>query len=110
MRRLSQVALRAVMCTLAAFLVGAFSAPAHADDVTTIQFSSVGGITDAPLYSADEYGLFAKAGLKVERQRMSSAPNLMTVVATGQVDVAGISMTPGLARNSPARPNSRMLL
>ena len=62
----------------------------------TVKFASVGGITDAPLYLAEEYGLFAKGNLKVERQAMTSAPTLMTSIATGQLDVAGISITPGL--------------
>jgi NitT/TauT family transport system substrate-binding protein len=86
----------AILPAALALCVGAVAAPANAEELTVIQFSSVGGITDAPLYLAEEYGLFAKAGLKVERQRMNSAPNLMTAVATGQIDAAGISITPGL--------------
>lgn len=62
----------------------------------TIRFASVGGATDAPFYIGEALGLFEKAGFKVERQRMSSAPNLITALATGQVEVAGISITPGL--------------
>lgn len=86
----------AVLAASFALCVGAFAAPANAQELTVIQFSSVGGITDAPLYLAEEYGLFAAVGLKVERQRMNSAPSLMTAVATGQIDAAGISITPGL--------------
>jgi NitT/TauT family transport system substrate-binding protein len=93
---LRQISQRALLPAAFALFFGAFAAPANAEDLTVIQFSSVGGITDAPLYLAEEYGLFTKAGLKVERQRMTSAPNLMTAVATGQVDAAGISITPGL--------------
>lgn len=62
----------------------------------TIRFASVGGATDAPLYLGEALGLFEKAGFKLDRQRMSSAPNLITALATGQVEVAGISITPGL--------------
>ncbi len=75
--------------------VGRISAVAQPAPVI-VKFASVGGITDAPLYLAEEYGLFAKANLKVERQAMTSAPTLMTSIATGQLDVAGISITPGL--------------
>lgn len=62
----------------------------------TVRFASVGGATDAPLYLAEALGFFQEANLKVERQRMSSAPNLITALATGQIEVAGISITPGL--------------
>jgi NitT/TauT family transport system substrate-binding protein len=79
-----------------ALSLGIITTLALAQTPTVIKFASVGGITDAPLYLAEEYGLFAKAGLKIEMQRMTSAPNLMTAVATGQLDAAGISITPGL--------------
>lgn len=69
---------------------------ASADDLKVVRFGSVGGMTDAPVFLADDAGMFAKADLKVERVRMTSAPNLLTATATGQLDVAGISITPGL--------------
>lgn len=90
------------VCTIgfvaAALSLGSFAGlkAASAADLKVVKFGSVGGMTDAPIYLADEAGLFAKAGLKVDRQRMTSAPNLMTATATGQLDVAGISITPGL--------------
>ncbi len=77
-------------------LVSATATMIHAETPTIVRFASVGGITDAPLYFAEEYGFFEKAGLKIEMQRMNSAPNLLTALATGQLDVAGISITPGL--------------
>jgi NitT/TauT family transport system substrate-binding protein len=84
-----------LLLTIFEILIGAIT-PVSAQAPTVVRFASVGGITDAPLYFAEEYGFFAKAGLKVEMQRMNSAPNLMTALATGQLDVAGISITPGL--------------
>jgi NitT/TauT family transport system substrate-binding protein len=92
---------------LFALAIGACAAPALAQ--TTVKFASVGGITDAPLYLAEEYGLFAKAGLKVEMQRMTSAPNLMTAVATSQLDAAGISTTPGLYASVAQNLNMRIV-
>jgi NitT/TauT family transport system substrate-binding protein len=62
----------------------------------TVRFASVGGATDAPLFLADELGLFKEANIKLDYQRMSSAPNLITALATGQIEVAGISITPGM--------------
>jgi NitT/TauT family transport system substrate-binding protein len=63
---------------------------------THVKFASVGGITDAPLYIADEYGFFKDAGLQVEMQRMDNAPALTAAIVTNQIDAAGISLTPGL--------------
>jgi NitT/TauT family transport system substrate-binding protein len=78
-------------------LVTGVTAPSPAPaQPAEIRFASVGGITDAPLYLAEELGLFAKAGISVKRQRMNNAPTLLTAIATDQLDVAGISVTPGL--------------
>lgn len=68
--------------------------PANAQEV--VKFASVGGMTDAGLYLAEELGFFKSANLKVEMQRIPNAPGLTTAVATNQIDVAGISVTPGL--------------
>ena len=64
--------------------------------VTTVRFASVGGLTDAGLYLAEELGFFAQARLAVTLKRMASAPDLITALATDQLEVAGISITPGL--------------
>lgn len=61
-----------------------------------IKFASVGGITDAGLYLAEEFGYFREAGLAVDMRRMDSAPSLLAAIATDRLDVAGISVTPGL--------------
>jgi NitT/TauT family transport system substrate-binding protein len=61
-----------------------------------VRFGSVGGLTDAGLYLADDQGYFAAAGIGVRMLRMPNAPSLLTALATGQLDVAGISVTPGL--------------
>ena len=84
------------VAVLSALGFAALAGAAAAADLKVVKFASVGGITDAPIYLADDAGLFAKVGLKVERSSMTSAPTLMTATATGQLDVAGISITPGL--------------
>jgi NitT/TauT family transport system substrate-binding protein len=63
---------------------------------SVVRFGSVGGLTDAGLYLADDKGYFTAAGLGVQMLRMPNAPSLLTALATGQLDVAGISVTPGL--------------
>jgi NitT/TauT family transport system substrate-binding protein len=63
---------------------------------TVVRFGSVGGLTDAGLYIAEEMGFFKEAGLTVQMKRMANAPTLVTALATDQLDVAGIAITPGL--------------
>lgn len=63
---------------------------------STVRFASVGGISDAGLYLAHDSGAFRQAGVTVEMGRMDGAPSLLAAVATNQIDVAGISITPGL--------------
>lgn len=63
---------------------------------TTVKFGSVGGLSDAGLYLADELGYFAKAGIAVQMEQINSAPTLVQSLAADQIDVAGISITPGL--------------
>jgi len=80
-----------------ALAVIAFACAAGAiAQTTTVRFGSVGGATDAGLYLAEELGFFKEAGLSVEMQRIPNAPGLTTAIATNQLDVAGISVTPGL--------------
>jgi NitT/TauT family transport system substrate-binding protein len=81
---------RAVTLVLAVFIAATAAA-----QPTTVRFGSVGGATDAGVYIADELGFFKEAGLAIEMQRMSNAPALTAAIATNQLDVAGISITPG---------------
>ena len=64
--------------------------------VATIQFGSVGGLTDAGIYLAEELGYFTVAGIAVTSQIVPGAPPLVAALAANQLDVAGISVTPGL--------------
>ncbi|MDB5651975.1 MAG: NMT1/THI5-like protein [Hyphomicrobiales bacterium] len=78
-------------------IIAAIGFPLHqATAQSQVRFGSVGGLTDAGLYLADELGFFAEAGIVLEMKRMASAPTLLTSIATNQLDVAGISTTPGM--------------
>lgn len=63
---------------------------------TQVVFASVGGLTDAGLYLAEDMGFFREAGLKVQMKRIANAPAILTTVATNQVDVGGVSITPAM--------------
>jgi NitT/TauT family transport system substrate-binding protein len=76
---------------------------------TTVRFGSVGGLSDAGIYLADELGYFAAAGIAVEMQQINSAPTLVQSIAASQIDVAGISVTPGLFASVALKINLRIV-
>jgi NitT/TauT family transport system substrate-binding protein len=62
-------------------------------DVKLAIFGTVG---DAPFYVAIERGYFRAEGLNVETVQSDSAPRIIPFLASGQVDVAGLSQSPAL--------------
>ena len=91
-----KLGLRYGVIAVAALVLWLAPAQAQPSSVTTIRFGSVGGATDAGLYLADEFGYFKAAGIALTMARMPNAPTLVTSLATDQLDVAGISLTPGI--------------
>ena len=61
---------------LAAGLAAPFVLAHPARAAAAVRFGSVGGLTDAGLYLADDQGYFAAAGLAVKMLRMPNAPAL----------------------------------
>ena len=72
------------------------AAPPVRSEEVTVRFASAGGSSDGGIHLAEEFGFFKEAGLRVIMQRMPNPPTLMTALATDQLDVAGILITPGL--------------
>src|SRR5271155_3674327 len=62
----------------------------------TVRYASVGGTTDAGLYIGEDYGLFKDAGIAFNYRRLESASALLAAAATDQLDIVGVSLTPGL--------------
>ena len=84
---------RALLGTGAALLC----APAvRAAELTPVNFASVNALSDAGVFLADDLGYFAKQGISCQYNTIGNAPTLITGVITGQVDVAGVAITPGL--------------
>ncbi len=73
-----------------------FAAGAEEAKLSTIKYGSVGAISDAGIYLANELGYFRNAGVAIEFKRMANGPALITAIATNQLDAAGIAITPGL--------------
>jgi NitT/TauT family transport system substrate-binding protein len=61
-----------------------------------VRFGSLGGLTDAGVYLADELGFFKEEGIDLKTMRMANAPALVAALATDQLDVSGLALTPGL--------------
>ncbi len=69
---------------------------AQTQEMTRVSVGSVGGLTDAGIILADQLGFFRAQGIDVERKRIASGPALLSAIANNQLQVAGISVTPGL--------------
>lgn len=63
---------------------------------TTVRFASVGGMTDAGIYLAQDRGYFAKQGIDLKYNKLANAGDLTTALASGALEVGGISLSPGL--------------
>lgn len=69
---------------------------ASAAELTPVRFGTQVATSNAGLYIADEFGYFKQEGIDFKLVVMTDPPTLITSLATGQLDAAGISTTPGL--------------
>ncbi|GAA5144933.1 ABC transporter substrate-binding protein [Microbacterium pseudoresistens] len=65
------------------------------DELTLVRIGSQQVAADAGLFLADERGYFADAGIEVKFERLADASAITNALATGQLEVAGATMTPG---------------
>ncbi|MFI5265872.1 MAG: ABC transporter substrate-binding protein [Chloroflexota bacterium] len=61
-----------------------------------LKIATVGSISDAGFYLADDRGYLKEAGLSIDYQRIQSGPQMVPFLATGQLDVAGGSVSGAL--------------
>lgn len=61
-----------------------------------IKLAIFGTLADAPFYVAIERGYYREEGLAIETLASDSAPRIIPFLASGQVDVAGLSQSPAL--------------
>jgi len=64
--------------------------------VEVLKIATVGSISDAGFYLADDRGYLKEAGLGIDYQRLQSGPQMVPFLATGQLDVAGGSVSGAL--------------
>jgi NitT/TauT family transport system substrate-binding protein len=62
----------------------------------TVKVGTINATSDAGIFLAQEFGYAAKEGLDITFQTITSAPAIVAAVATNQMDVGGISVSPGL--------------
>lgn len=84
-------ALGLVLC----LVIGAAGEARSADPVA-VRYGSIGGTPDAALFIADELGFYRDEGFQFKYQRLDNAAALLGAIATDQLDVSRISLTPGL--------------
>lgn len=98
---MSRRPIRAAVAATALLLVAALATAcgggsgSSADGLHTITFGSQQVAADAGLFIADELGYFKDEGIKVDFQRMNDASAITNALATGHLDVAGATITPG---------------
>jgi len=67
-----------------------------APGTTVVHIATVGSISDAGFYLADDRGYLKEVGLSADFQRLQSGPQMVPLLATGQLDVAGGSVSGAL--------------
>jgi NitT/TauT family transport system substrate-binding protein len=100
---------RRVFCATLGFSAASAIAHAAAPAPVTVRYASVGGTTDAAIFIGMDYGLFRQAGIDLRYRRLDSAAALLGAIATDQLDVAGISLTPGLFASQQRGVNVRVV-
>lgn len=64
--------------------------------IVKVRYGSVGGMTDAPLYVAQERGYFKDLGLEVEMTRLASGTDILAAMVGQSLDVGAIAVSAGL--------------
>ncbi|PXY18911.1 ABC transporter substrate-binding protein [Prauserella muralis] len=75
---------------------GSSSTGQTADGLTVVRIGSEKVTSDAGIFLADHLGYFKEAGIKVEYVRLKDAPAITNALATGNLEVAGASLAPGI--------------
>ena len=79
----------------AAFIAGE-SRKLSAASLETVSVGTINATSDAGIFLAQEFGYARDEGLEIVINTITSAPAIVAAVATNQIDVGGLSVTPGL--------------
>jgi ABC-type nitrate/sulfonate/bicarbonate transport system substrate-binding protein len=88
---------------------GAGSAAKDADGLTIVRIGTEKVTSDAGIFLADKLGYFKAAGLKVRYVRLANAPAITNALATGDLEVAGASLAPGIFSSLNSRLDIKLV-
>lgn len=74
---------------------GGTDASGNSGELKTVRFGGQKVAADAGLFIADSMGFFKDQGIKFEYTRLNDASAITNSLATGHLDVAGATITPG---------------
>src|SRR5262249_40414636 len=74
----------------------ASAAASAAPGTQLVHIATVGSISDAGFYLADDFGYMKEVGLTPDYQVLNTGPQMVPLLATGQLDVAGGSTSGSL--------------
>lgn len=86
----------ALLALVACREAGGGSATKKSGGLTVVRIGSEKVTSDAGIFMADHLGYFKQAGIKVEYVRLANAPAITNALATGDLEVAGASLAPGV--------------
>ncbi|MQA08933.1 MAG: hypothetical protein GEU98_10385 [Pseudonocardiaceae bacterium] len=75
---------------------GSSSSGTTENGLAVVRIGSEKVTSDAGIFLADHLGYFSDAGIKVEYERLKDAPAITNALATGNLEVAGASLAPGV--------------
>jgi len=85
------------------------SAPKDANGLTIVRVGTEKVTSDAGIFLADKLGYFKAAGLKVKYVRLANAPAITNALATGDLEVAGASLAPGIFSSLNSRIDIKLV-
>lgn len=88
---------------------GAGSAAKDSDGLTIVRIGTEKVTSDAGIFMADKLGYFKAAGLKVRYVRLANAPAITNALATGDLEVAGASLAPGIFSSLNSRLDIKLV-
>lgn len=99
------------LCSTLLALVGCQSSnlTKDANGLTVVRVGTEKVTSDGGIFLADKLGYFKAAGLKIKYVRLANAPAITNALATGDLDVAGASLAPGVFSSLNSRLDIKLV-
>jgi len=106
---ISIIALCSTLFTLAGCRASGGGSSKDSDGLTVVRVGTEKVTSDAGIFLADKLGYFKAAGLKVRYVRLANAPAITNALATGDLEVAGASLAPGIFSSLNSRLDIKLV-